>query len=461
MASLRTLAVFVHGFGSSSECWSPLLKLLNQDPRIRDRFDLACYDYPTKWFSFQPLRKIPALHEIGQGLGTFLNQRQFAAYPDLMLVGHSQGGLVIQSWLTSKLQEGEGEALDRVRQAIFIATPNRGSQLFSGLRKFVSRFNFNPQERCLRVLDPEIDQMMGVVSKRLVGAEARGPNSWPVPMLAFWGLQDNVVQQASARGPFETADPLDGDHFTVIQPENQLDGRYTAIAEALLHPVGHRAIYDIERWVNRTRVWPVPLAAYQVEHGEHTREVVADNRAEVVTSITFSSKNRCTRPYLMRYLTCHGGYVKSTLSHPNEAPPQERSVWEMTGMEVRFRFTPEPGETYTLSTEVLKGFEKGDRSVHSHLDNDLNVKTLRRELDLSAFVKEGWTISEQPTLYYIPHPVESCDHETLPANIVPPIESGSGLWTWELHDVRLGVVRVQWDVQAPAVASGLGAYTGG
>jgi len=460
MALSRTLVVFVHGFGSSGACWKTLIELLNQEPRIRDRFDLVCYEYPTQWFNFRQLRKIPTLKEIGQGLGAFLNQSQFSAYPELMLVGHSQGGLIIQSWITAKLQEGSGESLDKLRQVLLIATPNRGSQLFSGLRKFASYLTFNPQERSLRVLDPQIDEMMGIISQRVVGAEARGPNAWPIPMHAFWGLQDNVVQEASAKGPFEVTDPLAGDHFTVLKPENRLDGRYTAILEALVNPVGHRAVYEIDLWKSTTRVWPIAQGAYAVQHGTQKRNVVTDNRAEIIQSITFSAQNRCVRPYLMHYLTCNGGYVKSTMSHPNEAPAQEKAVWEMTGMEVRFRFTPDPGVTYVLSSDVLNGFAQGDRSTHSHLDNDIYVKKLRRELDLSAFLKDGWTITQEPKLYFIPHPVESCDHETLPSNVIPPIESGPGRWVWELHNVQVGVVRLQWDVQEPASA-GLGAYTGG
>jgi hypothetical protein len=324
----------------------------------------------------------------------------------------------------------------------------------------VSRILFNPQEKCLRVLNPEVDAMMAIVGQRLVGAEERGKNCWPVPMHAFWGLQDNVVQEASARGPFEAADPLPGDHFSVIQPEDRLDPRYTAISEALFQPIGHRAIYEIELWKSSVRVWPLPRAEYEVRYGVHKRKVLTDNGAYVERSITFDRKNRCTRPYLLRYLTCNTGFVKPTLSHPNEAPPQEKAIWEMTGMEVRFGFTPNAGETYTLRSDVLKGFEDGDRLVHSHLADDSYVKKLRQELDLSAFLHEGWTLKKEPTLYFIPHRAECSVQEALPSDIVLASVSDSGRWIWELENVQVGVVRLEWDVQAPAGASSLGAYTG-
>ena len=35
--------VFVHGFGSSPECWDRLLELLREDSRITEMFDLACF----------------------------------------------------------------------------------------------------------------------------------------------------------------------------------------------------------------------------------------------------------------------------------------------------------------------------------------------------------------------------------------------------------------------------------
>jgi pimeloyl-ACP methyl ester carboxylesterase len=52
--------------------------------------------------------RLPTLKEAAKGLGTFLDpffgDANGDKYIDITLVGHSMGGLVIQSWLVHELQ---------------------------------------------------------------------------------------------------------------------------------------------------------------------------------------------------------------------------------------------------------------------------------------------------------------------------------------------------------------------
>lgn len=202
--SEKQLAVFVHGFGSSAECWNPLLKLLKDDPKFAEAFDLACFEYPTQWFSFNPLRRIPLLEEIAQSLAHFLADNS-AGYSEITLIGHSQGGLVIQCFLVDMLGDGNGENLENIRQVILVATPNEGTSLISGVRKLISHFSLNPQERSLRVLNPQIKKIRTIMSEKIVNAAESGANTWQIPIQAFGGLEDAIVVPASAhRGRFTT-----------------------------------------------------------------------------------------------------------------------------------------------------------------------------------------------------------------------------------------------------------------
>src|SRR6266511_2846923 len=124
----KALAVFVHGFGSSADCWKPLLKLLSEEPIVDARFDLQCYEYPTAWFSMNPLKRIPRLEEIARGHAEYLDRCR--DYPEITLVGHSQGGLVIQNYLADRVTKDVND-LKRIRQAILIATPSLGSTMAS------------------------------------------------------------------------------------------------------------------------------------------------------------------------------------------------------------------------------------------------------------------------------------------------------------------------------------------
>src|SRR5712692_5762057 len=137
----KNLVVFVHGFGSSAECWKKVLELFDADNEISGAFDLATFSYPTAWFNKNPLGRIPRIMEIARKLGSDIEQ--ITSYREITLVGHSQGGLVIQSYLADKLNQGKGEELYPIRQVILVATPNLGSTLFSAFRRFVSLFSFN------------------------------------------------------------------------------------------------------------------------------------------------------------------------------------------------------------------------------------------------------------------------------------------------------------------------------
>ena len=54
----------------------------------------------------------------------FIRDRfDFTSDRQLQLIGHSQGGLIIQEWLVQRLHSGEGEKLRPLRQVMFIATP--------------------------------------------------------------------------------------------------------------------------------------------------------------------------------------------------------------------------------------------------------------------------------------------------------------------------------------------------
>src|SRR5262249_49068818 len=136
----QSLVVFVHGFGSSSRCWKPFLDLLQRDTTLREKFDFVCYEYETPWLRFNPLKRIPRLREIGSGLGNFLSLSRFSQYKECVLIGHSLGGLVIQSYISESITEREGTDLERITSVVLFATPNRGSETLAGPRRFLSSF---------------------------------------------------------------------------------------------------------------------------------------------------------------------------------------------------------------------------------------------------------------------------------------------------------------------------------
>ena len=168
--------VFIHGTGSSSGRWANLINDLQADPVIREGFQFWSFSYATgnpTSFSAEQLREA-----IGAAVRTLDPEQQDPALQQIVLIGHSQGGLLAkwlaidsgsQIWetLSSKppedlrLSPGASALLRRVyfvepvpevRRVIFIATPQHGSFLAENpVSQLLARL-VTPHERTLRAL---------------------------------------------------------------------------------------------------------------------------------------------------------------------------------------------------------------------------------------------------------------------------------------------------------------------
>src|SRR4051794_2167462 len=143
--------IFIHGTGSSAGRWANLINDLESDPVIRDRFQFWSFTYATgnpTSYSALLLR-----NAIENAVHTLDPTRQDPALQNIVLIGHSQGGLLAKYlsvdsgsrlWnaISSKRPEGlqvsaETASLLRrmffvtplpeVRRVIFMATPHHGS----------------------------------------------------------------------------------------------------------------------------------------------------------------------------------------------------------------------------------------------------------------------------------------------------------------------------------------------
>ena len=141
----RRALFFVHGFNSSKATWQPLLTLLEQDQAITTEFDLHTFSYETAFGAIPVVRRLPTLDEAGKSLAATLTAELvapdgFDRYIDMTLVGHSMGGLIIQSALLELLApSGSMRTVDHIRQVMLFATPNFGSTTLGKLRSVVSQ----------------------------------------------------------------------------------------------------------------------------------------------------------------------------------------------------------------------------------------------------------------------------------------------------------------------------------
>lgn len=443
----KEVILLVHGFGSSHKCWYTLIDLLRKDERICYRYDIATWDYPTKWLNMNILGRIPRLKEIGNALGHEL-ESPYYRNRKLTLVGHSQGGLVIQSCFARLLEAGNASSLKCIRQAVFIATPNKGSTTANTFRRLASTLIKNPQELTLRVLNPDVSDLRNTIYKRIVSATNDTNIEYRIPIYAICAMEDNIVPEASARGSFDNIISVPGNHFSVLTPKNHQDKRYTGLADLLLNPGGHRHRFEIESYEHIIRVEPVEKQIIMTK-STNTRNVEYDNYATIRRRVSFASSNRCRQKFSMRYGTRSDGYIIAHMSHKNEAPANQIGLGEDYGTYCQFDFTPENGEEYSLKVEIYKGFDEGNRNVHFHHLNVSHYRKLRYAVDLTGYITAGYEITEEPVLYLYPKDIEHsefCSNRKLGKPVLPVSSDPQGKYEWELQDINEGVVDIKWDV---------------
>ena len=432
----KGIILFLHGFCSSDDTWGDLRKCLEADPLITERYDFESYSYATKLAEWNPFARIPELKELGQQLAGYLDSPQYRDRA-VTLVGHSQGGLIIQSYFAALADGGHAEKLRNVRQAIFFATPSEGSTIWSGLRSFFFGIFANSQERTLRVLNSEVFDVRTKVRQQIVDAAIDSDRAWRVPIHAFYGLRDNIVLRPSASSVFTSTQPLDGTHLTIHHPQDRKDKRYEKFAELLLDPGGHAHRFEIERFRNLLRLDP-PGPNGQTDHAQLTR------------TVKFAASNRDQNPFRFIFDVRRGASLRGQTSHQNEIAAEERGRAEDSGTFHEFRFVPGSTDDYTVRLEIENAFGEGRRNIHFHLDSyESHMRVLSYELDLSPYLAAGQRIPSDPECRYSPERAATCEfcadirmRDPLPISARPR----EGVYLWDFHEIEGGVVDIVWQI---------------
>jgi pimeloyl-ACP methyl ester carboxylesterase len=447
--------VFVHGFNSDPGCWKGFLDRLNADPDMARRgFRFHTFRYSTKLLEVDPRKRLPTIAECGNELGGFLRQK----CPDgpVFLVGHSMGGLVIQNFIAGRLRERHGKSLERIRSVILFATPNRGSTIIGALRGILERFISNPQDERLRVLDDEIAETTEIIVRDVLAAKTASEMNCPIPFRVFWGDQDNVVPQVSARGSFVEASCLPGGHSDILRPDprDPDDPRYAALKDALLHPVGHPSRYEIDLFEVKLAVSPEsPETEFSLPDLDKPLTIHTDNTAIRTLKIVFAAQNRCRAQYDQTYRSIDGFVELLYLSAPNEAGPAAISAYRSQGKTLPCLVTP-PGDnpeaafTYINEVKIYGGFGKGERAWHNHMNPFANYKLVRFTLDLTKYRERGYELAPEPSFYFYEEDAEDhrlCRSRSRSRPHPPVSDADPWLRTWEVENIRCGVIDVIWD----------------
>ena len=233
--------VLVHGLsGDPSGTWGRLPDLLMQDAQLA-HCDVVSWRYPTSLMPpgllGLPLRvplvgrRMPIISEVSGALRSDLVNDQIAgSYADLVLVGHSMGGLVIVEMILDALEHltdpRSAELLRRIRRVVLYSTPTRGVEL-PGIVKA------HPQVRSLDANSEFIDRIARQWSRAQTAAPTRDEAGRP-PVTAIWGLEDGAVSRDSALALGDERETAPGQHTEVCKPLSRADTSFELLKSAVV-----------------------------------------------------------------------------------------------------------------------------------------------------------------------------------------------------------------------------------
>ena len=249
--------VTIHGFWSSSATWERLNEVWRADEELRG-LRIHPFGYPSPKKPRLPLAvtRVPDYNDIAQTLAT-----EYAAVlggvPDIAIVTHSQGGLILQRFLAWMVGEGRARELSRIRSVVMLACPNGGSEYLESVRRTLG-YGRHPQAGSLHVLDRQVADTQRTVLQRIVNAVAVDDHQCRIPFHVYAGSSDEIVKAASAQAAFPGASTIAGSHFTILDPA--APGNHTA------EIVKHHVLADIAAAHAQPGAGPAPEATGQPEH---------------------------------------------------------------------------------------------------------------------------------------------------------------------------------------------------
>ena len=224
--------VFVHGLFASTDTWDEFCRVLAGDSEaagvVAHRFS-----YGSPFVRLQPDRAIAEYDDIADRLATYLSD-QIPKDGPIVLVSHSQGGLIIQRFLARTVRESLGPSLARIKGVIMFACPNNGSGFFLTLRRSMVFFWRNPQVKQLEPYQREVLETQRTVVRAIVHAKEDADGQWHIPIWTYGGAEDGIVPAREARGIFPDGGVVDGDHHSVVRPAHRDAASYCVVRAQLL-----------------------------------------------------------------------------------------------------------------------------------------------------------------------------------------------------------------------------------
>ena len=117
---MKTLVIFIHGLGGSEKTWEQFLALAREDTDLKEHFTFEPFTYDTNVFGFGA-----SMTDVAALLRSDLSSK-YRDYGEVVLISHSQGGLIAEKYLVEEVKGGQHL---RVVLLMTYAMPRAGSLL--------------------------------------------------------------------------------------------------------------------------------------------------------------------------------------------------------------------------------------------------------------------------------------------------------------------------------------------
>lgn len=231
----RVAVVLVHGLFSSEETWNDMAGLIAHDTSLAGA-NVYRFSYRSKVRTRTLTTVTPSLDDVADSLRTFL--RYEVAEPELILVTHSQGGLIALRMLADKIIDSDEWQGPTVRLLLLYACPHFGSEFGRKVRRVF--FSKHAQAKSLVPLDrPTLNSIRSVLQRMRVPSDPLAD----LRVIAVAGAADGIVTPDSARAFWPIVETVSGNHSSIVRPCSSTAASFLIlrrqVLEVLTAPVTH------------------------------------------------------------------------------------------------------------------------------------------------------------------------------------------------------------------------------
>jgi len=247
--------VFVHGFMGGKKTWGKFPELL------RNSIDCEVAEYGFDTFYWPVFGKSTTLHNLAEGLLSEIGIRCNLESDELVLVGHSLGGLVIRQMLLNLEMKRQKH---NIKKLAFFAVPQDGTG-FARVAQYLPMRSYKLRAMCNE----------GGIIESLGDQWSYADLDLKYEILSVVGGKDAVVTSNSSKSMFrkqQVQTNIDADHRSIVKPKDDKDSSFLFLKRFI------ESLRTIDKYSSRASM------SYEVwlrhDSRKHSSDYVSDEKRD-------------------------------------------------------------------------------------------------------------------------------------------------------------------------------------